>query len=142
MMPPDMNRKTMEVGKADLHPLGDPLGFPLSFKKWVIEYVTQELQLSKLLGFVPKLVYLTGDIPAAGTQQTSGNGFTYTHTNSTGVYVFAFTQQYAVAPMVFAQVTDGSTVVCQLSSKSATGFTITLAATTDRPFNFFAIAVQ
>ena len=38
---------------------------------------------------------VTGIIPAAGTTPTAGTGFTYTHVNGSGVYVFTLATAFA-----------------------------------------------
>ena len=91
---------------------------------------------------------LTGIIPATGNTPTAGSGFTYTHVNGSGVYVFTFTTAYAAAPVVQATIlSDNSTGVdtVQVSPVTTMGFTATVqrvgAGTTDIAFMFLVSAV-
>lgn len=72
-------------------------------------------------------------IPAAGTAQTVGNGFTYTHTNGTGIYVITFTVALYETPAIVTQRETAATVGV-LSAISSSGFTVTYAADTDWSF--------
>jgi hypothetical protein len=87
---------------------------------------------------------LTGIIPAAGTTQTAGTGFTYTHTNGTGIYVFTFTTAFPAAPAVTVTptTTQTSKVWAYVTATSTTGCTIATADNTtgalDASFIFVA----
>lgn len=83
---------------------------------------------------------VTGIIPATGTTPTAGTGFTYTHTNASGVYVFTFTTAFTATPLVL--VTSNSSVNVAGLSVAVTpqGFTLTNTAG-DLAFNFLAQAV-
>lgn len=131
----------------DDHVLNDPLGFPLVFKQWLVQYVTQELQLHKVFGYQAPLTFVTGIVPPTGTTATAGTGFTYTHTDTSAIYVFTFSPGFSATPIVLAQ-SNGNTgdVNVVRSSISSSGFTVrtfnaagTLA---DLAFNFLAVTVQ
>jgi hypothetical protein len=92
---------------------------------------------------------ITGIIPAAGTTPTAGSGFTYTHTNGTGIYVFTFNTAFANTPVILLS-SSGTRVSGQTATYtavSATGFTANLwntitEAGQDAAFNFIAEAVS
>jgi hypothetical protein len=69
-----------------------------------------------------------GIIPAAGTTPTGGSGFTYTHTNGTGLYVFTFATAFQATPDIqlsfAANPVTASVDVINSESASATGFTV------------------
>lgn len=92
---------------------------------------------------------VTGIIPAAGTAPTAGTGFTYTHTNGTGIYVFLLATPFAAAPIVL--VTSGgpraSDFLWSVTAVTAAGFTVntwtaSTAVAADAPFSFLAQAVS
>lgn len=72
-------------------------------------------------------VLVTGIIPAAGIIPTAGSGFTYTHTNGTGLYVFTFTEVFSATPLVLATInqahTAGRVDTVNISGVGPTGFT-------------------
>jgi hypothetical protein len=92
---------------------------------------------------------ITGLIPAAGTTPTAGTGFTYTHTNGTGIYVFTFVTPFStIAPVVLVTQTSNpvltGTTVSAVESVTVNGFTVrlqnTAGAPADNSFNFIAQA--
>lgn len=86
-------------------------------------------------------IEVTGLIPAAGTTPTAGSGFTYTHTNGTGVYVITFTTAFVgFAPVISAQTSQGGTGI--VSGASTSGFTMTISGAADAVWNFRAVAVR
>jgi len=93
-------------------------------------------------------VVVTGIIPAAGNVATAGSGFTYTHVNGSGVYVFTFTTPFSAAPVVVANATipggGGAAIDLTFPSVNGSGFTINVhnnGGLTDFAFNFLAQAV-
>ena len=92
---------------------------------------------------------ITGVIPAAGTVPTAGTGFTYTHTNGTGVYVFTFNTPFATDADVVATpngIGGGNVLYFPIiTSVTANGFTLTMKNTSnanaDVPFSFLATTV-
>jgi hypothetical protein len=73
---------------------------------------------------------LTGIIPAAGTTPTAGTGFTYTHTNGTGVYVFTFNTPFANLPVLTLTLIGTShNATPNVTGRATTGFTVTWAGT-------------
>ena len=91
---------------------------------------------------------ITGIIPASGTTQTAGTGFTYTHTNGTGVYVFSFTTPFVAIPAIVATFRDAvnaSPYNIYITAIAASGFTLTIGdggARADIGFTFTAQAVN
>ena len=70
---------------------------------------------------------ITGVIPALGVAPTAGTGFSYTHTNGTGVYVFTFSTAFSAAPLILTTIgpeaaADRGAIV---TVRSTTGFTVT-----------------
>lgn len=92
---------------------------------------------------VDNLAYLyssriTGVIPAAGTTPSLGTGFTYTHTNSTGIYVFSFTTSFAAVPTVLITPLQDSAFF-SATSVSVSGFHANAHGGSDSAFNFVAV---
>lgn len=88
---------------------------------------------------------ITGIIPAAGTVPTAGTGFTYTHTNGTGIYVFSFTTAFASTPTIVAVSNDSTLAnIAWVSAISPNGFQVDMdqpgVAHHDAPFSFIAQA--
>jgi hypothetical protein len=93
--------------------------------------------------------YLTGIIPASGTTPTAGTGFTYTHTNGTGIYVVTFSVAFAAAPVVVGNelITGfgGAAHDISFPSVGTAGFTANTdvgGSATDTAWNFFVYAVK
>ncbi len=96
---------------------------------------------------LPKVV--TGIIPAAGTTPTAGTGFSYTHTNASGVYAFTFTVSFAATPVVLASVSAlvaGTPSWAIVDSATVNGFTVETFnvsnVASDRAFDFLAYQVS
>lgn len=53
------------------------------------------------------LMIVRGKIPASGTTPDSGEGFTYTHSNTSGTYALTFNPAFADAPSVVASMGTG-----------------------------------
>lgn len=51
---------------------------------------------------------ITGIIPATGNTPTAGTGFTYTHTNGTGSYVFTYSTPFSAVPDLQVTCVNGS----------------------------------
>ena len=93
---------------------------------------------------------VTGIIPATGTTPTAGTGFTYTHTNGSGTYVFTFKTAFAAAPVVVAvgnTPAGTANIGFDVSGVTATGFTFEAwlrgtGALTDSAFSFLAYQVS
>jgi hypothetical protein len=90
---------------------------------------------------------LTGIIPASGTTATAGTGFTYTHTNASGIYVFTITSSFPAAPVVVAmlqQFTGGQAADAVVLSVTSSGFTVETRnslSLSDMAFNFLVYQV-
>lgn len=88
---------------------------------------------------------ITGLIPAAGTTPTAGTGFTYTHVNGSGSYVFTFTTAFSATPDIVCTIQGASNGFLRITAQSANGFTVqttdTAGAAADRAFNFTATPV-
>lgn len=86
---------------------------------------------------------ITGIIPATGNTQTAGTGFTYAHTNGTGVYAFTFSTPFNAAPTIVATVNAGTDLGIWVTAISGSGFTVNTSlnngVATDEPFSFVAI---
>ncbi len=84
---------------------------------------------------------ITGIIPAAGTAQTAGTGFTYTHVNGSGMYVFSFTKPFSARPVVLTEAETNANFAAA-TAITANGFTVTtqdrLGNLGDIPFSFTA----
>jgi hypothetical protein len=91
---------------------------------------------------------ITGIIPAAGTTPTAGTGFTYTHVNGSGVYVFTFTAgTFAATPDIQTTInqTGINSPTANVSPFSASGFTVTtqsVGTPGDLAFSFTAQPVS
>lgn len=87
---------------------------------------------------------VTGIIPAAGTTPTGGTGFTYTHTNGTGIYVITFTTVLAALPTITLALNTANARLISYKSPSAAGFTVQITGTggsaQDEAFSFVATA--
>lgn len=90
---------------------------------------------------------VTGIIPAAGNAQTAGSGFTYTHVNGSGVYVFTFNPTFAATPIILVDVLgpNWTNPLASVNLASATGFTVwtqtAINTWADAPFSFYAVGV-
>ena len=86
---------------------------------------------------------ITGIIPATGTTPTAGSGFTYTHANGSGQYVFTFTTPFATAPTVLLTALLDAQIGIRGSNVTAAGFQVNIrdgaGAAFDAAFNFAAL---
>lgn len=87
-------------------------------------------------GAVPNSV--TGIIPATGTTPTAGGGFTYTHTNGTGLYTFTFNTAFGSIADVQVTLIGSSGTASLNAVPTTTGFVVTTGAN-DHPFTFYAV---
>ena len=72
---------------------------------------------------------ITGIIPAAGQLATAGTGFTYTHTDLSGIYVFSFKTAFAATPTIICQLGPAAAAAgreINVTATSPTGFTVSI----------------
>lgn len=88
---------------------------------------------------------IRGLLPAAGTTPTSGEGFSYTHTGSSAVYVVSFTISFSDTPACLCNPAPAgvSALLCNTCGISAGGVSFctfnAAAQQTDIPFSFVCI---
>ena len=116
------------INKAVKKALSDPIFYPEEMKSWLPRYLEINPPALRRGDIQGMHLIITGIIPATGTTPTAGTGFTYTHTDTTGVYVFSFTgSPYSATPIVVAS-PAGSQRILIVSNVSSSGFTVSAQA--------------